>query len=368
MIVHQQMGGIRRPALPHEAEPAPSQPLTSVVVSGCQWLSVGGQLGGGSVIDDEALAELIASARRFGAEPLAVEIKSGAGGFPRSIRETLSAFANTDGGVIVVGIDESTGFRRVELPSARGFRDQLIALARDSITPRLLVEVEIIEFEGGPVVVGEVPHLRADQQPAYVTAAGLPNGSYLRIGDGDRRMSQGEIALVVASRTQPAYDGEAVAGTSVDDLDAAALSRSLQKIRSGSSRLRSATDLVVLTRLGIVDKATDDAIVTLGGLLTFGEFPQQFFPQLTISFVAYLPDRTGSARFLDNVTIRGSIPEMVAETMVAVRRNLAARSVITEMGRIDRLDYPMTAIRELLVNALLHRDYSPTTRGTQVQV
>lgn len=320
------------------------------------------------MIGAHGLAELIDYARRFDTEPPAVEVKSGAGGFPRSIRETLSAFANTDGGTVIIGLDEGTGFRRVELSNAGQYRDQLISIARDNITPPLLVETEVLDFEGGPVVVGEVPPLSVDQRPAYVTASGLPNGSYLRMGDGDRRMTPGEIALVYASRTQPSYDSELVEGATVDDLDAPALSRSLQKIRSDSARLRAASDLVVLHRLGLIDRPASDARVTLGGLLAFGEFPQQFFPQLMILFVAYPPDRRGPERFLDNVTVRGSIPEMVSEALVAVRRNLAARSVITEMGRIDRRDYPMAAVRELLVNALLHRDYSPTTRGTQVQV
>jgi ATP-dependent DNA helicase RecG len=73
-------------------------------------------------------------------------------------------------------------------------------------------------------------------------------------------------------------------------------------------------------------------------------------------------------RYLDNVSLRGSIPQLVADTLGVIRRHLSAAAIMGERGRVDRLDYPMAAIREAVVNALLHRDYSPITRGTQIQV
>lgn len=78
-------------------------------------------------------------------------------------------------------------------------------------------------------------------------------------------------------------------------------------------------------------------------------------------------DRT-ETRFLDNVTLRGSIPEIISEALVVLRRNLSARAITVDGGREDRLDFPLAAIREAVANALMHRDYSPVTRGTQVQI
>jgi ATP-dependent DNA helicase RecG len=73
-------------------------------------------------------------------------------------------------------------------------------------------------------------------------------------------------------------------------------------------------------------------------------------------------------RFLDNETITGPIPSMVADVVAVAIRNMRAGAIVTGVGREDRYDYPLGVIRELIVNALMHRDYSPAARGAQVQV
>lgn len=73
-------------------------------------------------------------------------------------------------------------------------------------------------------------------------------------------------------------------------------------------------------------------------------------------------------RFLDNQSIDGPIPLMVAETLAALRRNMKRRSIVVGLGREDRWEYPEEAVRELVANALMHRDYHPLARGTQVRV
>ncbi|MCG2797973.1 MAG: putative DNA binding domain-containing protein [Cellulomonas sp.] len=321
-----------------------------------------------SAAERSGVAELLDSLRRIGGEPEGVEAKSGAGGFPASVRETLVAFANTDGGTILIGVDEAAGFAVVPIVDISRYRDNLVALARDSITPPLQIETEIVEIDGLHVLVAQVPPAPADRRPVYVTSKGIINGAFLRTGDGDRRMSEGEVGLLVAGRSQPTYDSEPIEGTTTRDLDWGSLRRTLQRVQVGSPRLRVEDETMVLFRLGILAEARADSRLTLAGLLAFGEYPQQRFPQLMVSVVVHPPEDRPDVRFLDNVTVRGSIPDMVSEALVALRRNLAARAVVGELGRSDRLDYPMESIREALVNALLHRDYSPLTRGTQVQV
>jgi ATP-dependent DNA helicase RecG len=315
------------------------------------------------------IIEMVTTLRRIGGEPTRVEAKRALGGLPKSVRQTLSAFSNTDGGTILLGVDEQSGFSLVELADPVALRDALAQMSRDDITPPLQISAEIVEFEGHRVVVGEVPPAPADQRPVYVSAQGISGGSYVRGGDGDRHMTEAEIALVMASRTQPQYDREPVAGTSTDDLDDEALRRTLRRIGSGFPKLAQADDATVHFRLGITAGASADAPLTLAGLQTYGQFPQQFFPQLMVSIVVHSPDPSSGTRFLDNQTVRGSIPEMIETTLSVLGRNLAVRAVISNRGgRVDEVEYPLEAVREAVVNALMHRDYSPVTRGTQVQV
>lgn len=311
---------------------------------------------------------LLQTLRRFGAEPTTVEVKSGAGGFPTSVRESMVAFANTDGGVILIGVDEAADFAVVDLPDAARYRDRLIDLSRTAVTPPLHIETEFAELDGKRMLIAEVPALAADQKPAYVTTRGVTTGAYLRTGDGDCRMSEAEIALVYAARTQPTYDRESVSGAGMDDLDRTMLARTLERVRLSSAYLRDVDDPTALHRLGVLTAPGADATPTVAGMLTFGRFPPQFFPQLMVSIVVHPSGDEDQTRFLDNVTLRGPIPEIVAESLAALRRNLAARAVLVNGGREDRLDFPLAAIREAVVNALMHRDYSPITRGTQVQI
>jgi ATP-dependent DNA helicase RecG len=131
--------------------------------------------------------------------------------------------------------------------------------------------------------------------------------------------------------------------------------------------------VAVLRRAKVLvsDQAGQDA-VSLAGLLALGFYPQEHFPQLMVTFIHY-PTVAGTQsatgeRFLDNVTLEGSIPVMARDTLAVIRRNMSRRAVIADAGRQDLWEYPETALREAVVNALVHRDLSSSARGTQIQV
>ncbi|WP_410647868.1 ATP-binding protein [Amycolatopsis sp. cmx-4-54] len=92
-------------------------------------------------------------------------------------------------------------------------------------------------------------------------------------------------------------------------------------------------------------------------MLTFVHYPTQSGP-----------DPRSGTRFIDNVAAEGPIPAIVDEALVALRRNMKRRSTIRGAGRAETWEYPETALREAVVNALVHRDYSGPSHGTQVQV
>ncbi len=315
------------------------------------------------------LKALLANLRRLGGEPDRVEVKRAAGGLPKSVAETMSAFANTAGGVIILGVDEAHGFATVKLPDAMKLRDQLAQMSRDKLTPALQITTEILDIEGRLIVVAEVPAVRPDQKPVYVTARGIATGSFLRSGDGDRQLTQTEIAMFMAARTQASYDREPVPNSSTADLNPEMVLRFVQRVRSASPQLRNATIEQLYYRLGITSAPGKDATLTLAGLLTFGDFPQYWFPQLMVSVVVHPESENSEVRFVDNVAARGSIPEIIETCLGVIRRNLKVAAVIMDSGsRQDRIELPIESVREIIVNAILHRDYSPATRGTQIQV
>lgn len=131
-------------------------------------------------------------------------------------------------------------------------------------------------------------------------------------------------------------------------------------------------DLDALLDLRVLVRGAEDTVhPTLAGLLAFGVYPQKFFPRLTVTFASFPGiDKAGKdgVKYLDSQTMVGSISSILEDTLAVVRQNMRIGGVLQDGFRQDVPDYPENAVREAVCNALMHRDYSPLARGTQVQV
>lgn len=320
----------------------------------------------------DEVVDALALLRAAGTDTQHVEAKSQEGGWSKSVLDSISAFANTSGGLILLGVDEETDFSVVEIDAA-ALADRLANACRGEIEPPVSVHIEIVPIEGKQVVAGRVDELPADQKPAFVKAKGMNNGSFLRLHDGDRRLTTYEISILLSNRTQPRYDEEIVDGALRSDLDDSLVDGLLQRVRVNKpSTFGELSDDDALRRLGVLLEEGDHMRPSLAGLLALGSYPQRWYPQLNVVVVAYptndnkpLADGT---RFLDNVAVDGPVPRLVEDAIAAIRRNLSRRTRVQSLLREDEWDYPIEVIRELVVNALMHRDLSPAARGTQVRV
>lgn len=173
---------------------------------------------------------------------------------------------------------------------------------------------------------------------------------------------------------QPRWDEEPVPRATAGDLDQGAVLRLIAAARRNSPQAFAGLgEREALARLGVL--VPDDGILvpSVAGLLTVGAYPQQFFPQLMVSLAAY-PNADpgqpgpGGVRFLDSAAVGGNVPTMVNDAVQAVLRNLRRAARIVGVGREDVWEIGPEVIREAIVNALMHRDYSPQARGTQVQI
>jgi ATP-dependent DNA helicase RecG len=278
---------------------------------------------------------------------------------------------------LILGLDDGTGFRPSPGFDAVRTREALARACADDIHPPVRTVIEILPFEGAQVVVTEVAEISPLSKPAYVRGRGEYQGSFIRGGDGDRKLSDYEVALLHANRGQPRDDREPVAGSSAADLDDDAVSALLRRMRQRQSRaFRSVPDEVALRRLGVMvpaDPESERLVPSLAGLLTLGSYPQEFFPQLNVTFVVFPADQAGvvpdgGPRFIDNRSLNGPVPWVVSDAVDAITRNMRLAGTVRGVGRQDVYEYPVEALREAIVNAIMHRDYSPSSRGAQVQV
>ncbi len=319
----------------------------------------------------EELKEVVETLRRTGGDRRAVEAKRAERALPQRLRETLSAFSNSPGGgTLLLGLAEEEGFRAVGVKEPKKIQSDL-ASACDQMEPPVRALIELHKFEGVWIVVAEIPEV--EEKPCYYKGAGMWEGSFIRVADGDRRLTPYEVHLMWEKRRRPHHDRSPVYERGLGDLDKNLLGSFLERVRR-SPRFHGWTDEEILSRLQVVVRDANGRFApTLAGYLVFGQYPQDLFPGLHLSVVRYPFSEPGAEglrgeRLLDNVKAEGSIPKLLREAIGAVLRNLQARPVVRGLLREDVPEYPLEFLREAIVNALAHRDYSSHAQGTPVQV
>lgn len=324
----------------------------------------------------EDLDRLIAEVQHRQSELNDVEVKSARSGTPKRLYEAVSAFANrTGGGVILFGLDENADFGVVGVKDAHRLQSDIGDLASSETEPALRPEFTVEDIGGKTVVAVEIAEVPTVQRPCYYKPAGLQKGAYIRVGNTNRQMTDYEIFGYVSARAQPTFDEEPAVEATTDDLDQDRLDAYLDQLRRTRPKaafLRGPRDKAI-AHLRIVREVDGTLRPTLAGLLTFGKYPQQFVPQLVITFLQFYgtteTEKTPRGeRFLDNRKFEGPIPEMVTETVNHVLATIRKSSLIEGLFRRDVPEYPEEAVREAVLNAVAHRDYSPYVRGSYIQV
>jgi ATP-dependent DNA helicase RecG len=324
----------------------------------------------------EELQQLIAEVQKHQSELANVEVKAARGGTPRRLYEPLSAFANrTGGGVLLFGLNESSDFSISGVGDAHRLQEEITHLASSDMEPALRPQFLVDEINGETVVAVEIDELSAAQKPCFHKPAGLAKGAYLRVGNTNRQMTGYEVFGYLSGRGQPMHDEEIIPGATLDDLDNRLLDEYLARLRQtrpGASFLAGPRE-EVLSRLHIVTR--NGAIVrpTLAGLLMFGKYPQEFLPQLMITFVQYYgtteEEKTPhGARFMDSRRFEGPIPEMIKQAEIYVLAAMRKAVLIDGVFRREIPEYPHEALREALANAIAHRDYSSYVRGSYIRL
>lgn len=323
----------------------------------------------------EPLNQIVDRLRRQGTDDALVEVKTCAHKLSGDVWETVSAFANTAGGLLILGLNEETGFTPVEGFELDRVRDQFISGIGDGGTPATVAhapryEMARAEIDGMQVLLIRVEELELKLKPCYIVARGVQNGSYKRIDDKDIKMSPSELYELQSALLPSDADGEVVPEAGLDDLDTEYVKAIIANRRLQTPRVLRGADSFEkqLVRLNI---ATKDGALKLAGVLAAGAYPQQFFPKLLID-VAVHPDiekaAPGEPRFVDRQLCDGPISASIEDALAVIGRNLRKTSIIKGAGRIEEWEVPQEVLREALANACIHREYSPMFVGQSVSV
>jgi ATP-dependent DNA helicase RecG len=318
--------------------------------------------------------ELIALVEKIGREKCEgqrIEVKCAAEGCPTHLYDTLSSFSNQDdGGVIVFGLDER---RNYELVGVYDVQDLQQRVSRQCLEmePAVRALFTSVELAGKMVLCAEIPPTEVVMRPVYYKGKGKTGGSYIRIGDSDERMTDFEIYSYEAYRKHDHADRRIVVDADLSLFDENRLNDYVKAVKANRPNLSArVSDAELPEKMGLAKGGHP----SVAGLMVFSAYPQSVFPQLCITAVAIPGERIGEQmddelRFSDSKRIAGAITEMIDGAMAFVTQNSKMSNAFSKDGkRMDRREYPMLAIREAVLNALVHRDYSEYSENSPVRL
>jgi ATP-dependent DNA helicase RecG len=274
-----------------------------------------------------------------------------------AMAETLVAFANSDGGTIVVGVDDKGR------PTGTAYPDELeeaLLAAAARCRPPIQTDWQQEETRAGVVIL-----IRISRSPELHS---LDDGRVLvRAGAANRPLSGGQIRQLAATKSSGDYESETVPSAGRDDLDEAIIAAYLEK---RAERTRRASNIPLddlLTDIGALDGRGRP---TVAGLLLFGSNPQAFLPQSGLTFVRFVGTEPrgedGLAGYGRREEIGGPLAQVVERTWAVLLEEMHVGAVVKGLERQERTEYPPFAVREALVNAVCHRDYR--LRGRRIEI
>ena len=319
----------------------------------------------------EELIDLVSKTVHQKAETQTLELKAAHVDCPKRLYDTLSSFSNQDsGGVLLFGVDETKSFEVVGVYDLQSLQKKVTEQC-NQMEPPVRAVFTVAEVDGKPVCSAEIPAIDLSERPCYYKGAGRVKGSYIRVGDADLPMTDYELYSYEAFRKHLYDDERPIERASLKVLNQDVLQRYVLEKRIDRPGFGKLSEPEQYELLNITRNGTP----TIAAVLNFAIYPQGYLPQLGITAIVVPGTEIGSlaedsARFLDNKRIEGTIAEMVEEALAFCKRNMKTRTVIApDTGlRTDRTEYPINALREIILNALIHRDYSLYTEGTPVQL
>ncbi len=272
---------------------------------------------------------------------------------PDGVLRTLVAFANTAGGVLLVGVDDRTGH-------VRGLSDPLLEeervanLISDSIRPRLLPDIEILNYRNRHVLA--IRTYPSQVRPHYLAKRGLDGGAYVRVGSTNRLADAPLVAEMQRFRVGEAFDQRPMPELDSEAVDFGAASELFAPARE----LRRED----LQTLRLLVPYQDRLVPTVGGVLICGRDRLAHFPDAWIHAGRF--GGADKARIIDQARISGPLASAVERAIGFVEKHSLHGAVIGRARRREAWSLPPEAVREAIVNAVVHADYSQ--RGAPLRV
>ena len=274
------------------------------------------------------------------------------------LAESLVALANSDGGLIVLGVN------RDGRPTLEIWEEEAELALREAAalcSPPVPSHFQAVELPAGRFIGIQVPR--------SLELHSLSDGRVLvRRRDENRPLTGEEIRVLAAGRPSSDFETEAVPGARPGDLDTETLREYLEK-RETRTGARAASVATLMHEIGATDREGNPTLI---GLLLFGRNPQAFLPQSGVVFVKFPGTEPrgedGGIGYGRRAELTGPVARIIERAWAIVFDEMRVGATVNGLEREELLEYPRFAVREALVNAVAHRDYRIAGRRIEIRM
>ena len=271
---------------------------------------------------------------------------------PKSLLKSIVSFANTAGGRLIIGVDDDKKITGVSAPLDE--EERICNLIADSISPHLVPNIELVSIEGKTLLVIEV--FLSGARPHSLNAEGAEHGVYVRLGSTNRQADRELIAELKRSTDGVNFDAMPMPELSIDDID-------LEKAKELFTDLRTLNEYSLAT-LKLVTQYQGRTVPTKGAILLFGKERDLLFPDAWVQCGRFMG--TNKSNIFDHQEICSPLPLAVDSIMLFLKKHAMRGADFSEVRRKDVWSIPLVMLREAIINALIHTDYSQ--RGAPIRV
>ena len=282
---------------------------------------------------------------------------------PKALAVPIVAFANADGGTLVIGVSDKT--RQIEgIDQHPAKLNELLRVPFDFCNPSVSVTCSYLactdkEGNANRILLMEVPaspslHINQTDE------------AFMRVGDKSRKLTFDERVQLMYDKGERYFEDTAVYGATVNDIDMEAVARYAKLLdysKSPLQYLRENNHFLTTNKKG-------EEEVSAACMLLFGKNPQLFFPRARTRFIRYngVEERVGTEmNVIKDVIFEGTILNQVEKTIEYLETQVAEHTYLGQAGKfVTRRDYPKFVIQEMTVNACCHRAYN--IKGTEIQI
>ena len=274
------------------------------------------------------------------------------------LRKTIVAFANDAGGEIFIGIKNQPR-KVIGIPEEKllEIEEKISNIVHDNCYPLILPEIFFINHEGKHIVVVKV--YKGNNPPYYIKNKGKENGTYIRAGSNNRIADREIIEELERQKLNISFDSLPIYSKEFSNLDISLFKKQFEEITGEPITKNVLKKLNLIVEDRVIEFPTNALV-----LLSNDEIRERLFPYAKIECARFKGTVPGD--FIDQKTIDSPLSFQAEESYKFVLRHISQGSKYEGVYRKDRWEYPVIAIREVIRNAVIHRDYS--LKGQDIKI